>query len=114
MWQQTVMSDERVFAMVFNCKGSCEDAWREINEAQAEITWKARDKEVAEAKQAAIREVVEWMKDHVPHEYDSFSFWSEWQAFLKEKGLLIKIGESCYTEEELADLRHNASDDTIG
>ena len=112
---------------------------RHIAKAQAEITWKAQEKEYEEGinqlallsqqrykdgKKAGIRKVVEWIwnyavitgRDADSH-YDlrqvAFNY-SLWQAFLEENGLLIKIGESYYTEEELADLHNAAGDDIIG
>jgi len=41
-------------------------------EAQAEITWKARDSEVAEARKAGIEDVAEYIDTHC---YNSVSGW---------------------------------------
>ena len=53
-------------------------------EAQAEITWEARDPEIVEAKLLGIKEVVEWIEDE-----DAIDrmMRERWQAFLKEKGI---------------------------
>lgn len=66
------------------------DVCRRPVEAQAEITWKAREPEIAEARKAGIKEVVEWINSHSfsadPWNYYEFSE-KEWQAFLKKKGI---------------------------
>ncbi len=61
----------------------------------AEITWKARDPEIAEARKAGMREVVEWFfarstaqeTDFTPKIIAFTMNYEEWQAFLKAKGL---------------------------
>ncbi|MCJ7459337.1 MAG: hypothetical protein MUP17_10125, partial [candidate division Zixibacteria bacterium] len=66
-------------------KGNAPSLESFIAKAQAEITWKARELEIIEARKAGIREVVEWIERNttvnIPNTED---YCKEWQAF-KEK-----------------------------
>lgn len=83
-----------------------DDANRAMLERQAKITWDIAFKAGEDkGKQEGFDEVVKWIENH-GGSLDGFR--KEWQAFLK------RSNEMRFTEEELKDLRHNASDDTIG
>lgn len=60
-WEETVMSDEQVIEIIHRCTGAIKDARTEVNKAQAELTWKAREPEIEEARKAGRQEVVEFL-----------------------------------------------------
>ena len=72
--------------------------------------------ECCESFKAGIKEVVDWIKEQERKTIFDIVVWEvldevEWNAKLKEWGISEpEIDEA----QELADLRHNASDDTIG
>jgi len=71
------------------------DVIRETCIHQAEITWEARDKEVDEAKQAGMKEVVEWIDERIDWKFALDAQLGghlsintqQWQAFLKRMGI---------------------------
>jgi len=90
--------------------------------AQAEISFKAGYQAAVEkmsfqlparfkkAKQAGIKEVVEWIEEG---RLGRFVTPEEWQAKLQEWGIKEEKKKG-FTDEELKDLHHHACDDTIG
>ena len=59
--KDTVMSEEELQA------GYCEGCYdvEYLIRRQAEITWKAREPEIAEAKKVGIKEIEEWYASHL-------------------------------------------------
>ncbi len=107
-WEDTVMTEEQLEQVEraylnedfsVNCirlsRGHTEDLSLKVAQAQAEITWKARDPEIKAARQAGIKEVVEWVKD-IPM---SGELYKEYVKKLKEWG--IDTGESDYHESTI-------------
>jgi len=99
-WEDTVMSHKQVddiFCPVPRAKMPKHQALVTLNlpkqlpylEAQAELTWKARDSEVAEARKAGMQDVVKWVKSHSNYD-DEYNIGgkvfilSDWQVQLKE------------------------------
>jgi len=58
-----VLSDEEVFTIIFNCKGTCEDAWREVNEAQRDADAAYYEPLIEAARQDTAREIFEELDD---------------------------------------------------
>ena len=56
-------------------------------EAQAEITWHARDKEVEEAEKRGVKKVMDWIEHH-GGTIDGVR--NQWRAFLKDLGIEVK------------------------
>ena len=94
MYKETVMSREK-FAKVTGLSPDCQymyDAALPELEAQAKITWEARQKEVDEAEQRGIKKVVDWIMANksfrsdfmTPGEFYFRITENDWQAFLKE------------------------------
>ena len=55
---------------------------------QAEITWKAREPEIAEARKDGMREVVEWVDKNLLHtNYHSYLSLKRWRVQLKVWGV---------------------------
>lgn len=102
-WEDTVMSHKQVddiFCPVPRAKMPKHQALVTLNlpkqlpylEAQAELTWKARDSEVAEARKAGIKEVVKSLSlKPIQLGHDIFLMAEikkeTWQAQLKEWGI---------------------------
>jgi len=87
----------------------------DCDNAVRDVKWFLSQPEIFGAgEQQGIEKVVKWVEEHT-HPIDEEPAWraklaiyrNQWQAFLK--GI-----DKEFAEEELKDLCHNASDDTIG
>jgi len=98
-WEDTVMKLKAVPEKIFKygketvaIKAAYVAGWEDGIQAQAKITWKARDSEVAEARKAGIKEVVKSLSlKPIQLGHDIFLMAEikkeTWQAQLKEWGI---------------------------
>jgi len=91
--KDTIMSDKQIQAVYNSLKMKAPNWIPEIDrattQAQAEITWNAREPEIEEARLAGIKEVVDWIIAHSRNEawYDTGEF---------SQGLICKL---CLSEK---------------
>ena len=143
-WEDTVMSskradqiyEERRILLNSACCGCPEDYIEPVLKAQAELSFKAGYEQAREEmnlrstsladlclehRKGGMKEVVEWLEENswdgsLQH-FGSGNYRvqcippDDWLAKLKEWGI---SGPEIDEAQELAGLRHNASDDTIG
>jgi len=89
-YKETVMSD--MGNLPIWTPASNATSFRIVAQAQAKLTWEARQKEVDEAEQRGVQKVVDWIEANKSYHSDfmtpsEFYFRideEEWQAFLKE------------------------------
>jgi len=68
--EDRVMSDEQIediYAAEESIQTKVTDFMKATAEAQDEITWKAREPEIAEAHKAGIEKVVKWLRQYAIH-----------------------------------------------
>ena len=92
-WEKTVIHNKGCMAEGYITGGIYGDKKIYYNctcgrEAQAEITWKARDNEVGDARKAGQRDVVEWIDKNMccPYPVGSVGY-IKWQKKRKRWGL---------------------------
>ena len=80
-WHDTVMNQIQMAEAII--ESNTLPMGQALIEHQAIITWKAREPEVAEARKAGIKEVVEWVIER----YDNGLFLDDFRKQVKEWGL---------------------------
>jgi len=102
-WEETVRNNEeetrksiRFLLGAANAQSAFEEYIKSRINAQAKLTWEARQKEVDEAEQRGIQKVVDWIKDNNFNlkgmdNYVDFGIDSQkWQAFCKRCLKIVK------------------------